>query len=97
MQRRHAYELENSQGVNVEVIAQGATMFDLSLLDETGSATRTNFLRDNIERSTYFGENTDNFSRKRGMIVNGGVRFTAVAPIHGLCYDTDWDVSVNIA
>jgi hypothetical protein len=90
----NAYELQNSLGVRVKVIAQGATLVELSTWD---GAKRTNYLWDNIEGGTYYGENTNNFPLKRGMIVNGGARFTAVAPEHGLYYDTDWDVSVDIA
>jgi hypothetical protein len=92
----NAYELQNSKGVKVKVMAQGATMVELSLLDADG-VSRTNYLWDNIEGGTYYGENTNNFPLRRGMIINGGVRFTAVAAEHGLYYDTDWDVSVDIA
>jgi hypothetical protein len=93
----NAYELQNSKGVRIKVIAQGATLVELSLLDGGDGVSRTNYLWDNIEGATYYGQNSNNFPLRRGMIVNGGARFTAVAPEHGLYYDIDWDVSVHIS
>lgn len=94
-----AHELENNRGVRVKAIAQGATLVELSVPDggngDGGAGERTNYLWDNIEGATYYGANTNNFPLRRGMIVNGGVRFTAVAPEHGLYYDIDWDLSVD--
>ena len=84
-----AFELENNRGVKLKAMAQGGTLVELSL--DGG----TNYLWDNIEGATYYGENTNNFPLARGMIVNGGVRFTAVAPEHGLYYDIDWDVAID--
>jgi len=83
-----AHELENNRAVKIKAIAQGGTLVELSL-------NGTNYLWDNIEGATYYGDNTNNFPLRRGMIVNGGVRFTAVAPEHGLYYDIDWDVSIE--
>ena len=81
-----AIQLANDVGVTVTAMPKGANMVELSLGGK-------NFVWENKEGATYYGEGSDAFPLTRGLILNGGIRFAAVCAEHGLYYDTDWDMT----
>jgi hypothetical protein len=83
-----SYVLENNVGVRVTAVARSATVTEISV-------DGTNYLWENIEGGTYYGAQTSNFPLQRGLIVHGGIRYTAVTAEHGLFYDIDWNVEVD--
>jgi hypothetical protein len=86
-----AWELSNDCGVKITTMARGANMVALNVDD-------TKYVWENIEGAVYYGANEGgwgNFPHKRGLSLNGGVRFAAVCAEHGLYYDTNWEESFS--
>lgn len=85
-----ALQLTNDAGLTVTAMARGANMVELSLGGK-------NYVWENTEGATYYGNHSNAFPLTRGLILNGGVRFAAVTAEHGLYYDTDWDMSSDVS
>lgn len=89
-----AWKLTNDVGMSVTVIQQGACAVKV----EKGGK---NYLWENKATkegdpptgACYYGENTNNFPLKRGLILHGGIRAAAVTAEHGLYYDTEWPIT----
>ncbi|CAE7246714.1 unnamed protein product [Symbiodinium sp. CCMP2456] len=81
-----AWTLENDRGVRVKVMRKGGNLVELS---KDGHP----YVWDNTKGAIYYGVNSSTFPLTRGLYINGGVRFAAVTPEHGLYYDTLWDVT----
>ena len=83
-----AWQLSNDMSVKVMAMARGANMVALNVSD-------TKYVWENIEGAVYYGSDTNNFPYRRGLSLNGGVRFAAGTAEHGLYYDSEWDVSFS--
>ncbi|CAE6947599.1 unnamed protein product [Symbiodinium sp. CCMP2592] len=81
-----AWTLENDRGVRAKVMRKGGNLVELS---KDGHP----YVWDNTKGAIYYGVNSSTFPLTRGLYINGGVRFAAVTPEHGLYYDTLWDVT----
>lgn len=73
-----AWTVESDRGVRVKVMRKGGNLVELS---KDGHP----YVWDNTEGAIYYGVS--------GVYINGGVRFAAVTPEHGLYHDTLWDVT----
>ncbi|CAE7568906.1 unnamed protein product, partial [Symbiodinium natans] len=81
-----AWTLENDRGVRAKVMRKGGNLVELS---KDGHP----YVWDNTKGAIYYGVNSSTFPLTRGLYINGGVRFAAVTPEHGLYYDTLWDIA----
>ncbi|OLP86617.1 hypothetical protein AK812_SmicGene32244 [Symbiodinium microadriaticum] len=81
-----AWTLENDRGVRAKVMRKGGNLVELS---KDGHP----YVWDNTKGAIYYGVNSSTFPLTRGLYINGGVRFAAVTPEHGLYYDSLWDIT----
>ena len=90
-----AHKLTNDKGVTVKAIARGANLIELAV-------EGINYVWENVDGACYYGGKNESlgidpnaFPLKRGLILNGGIRFAAVTAEHGLYYDSEWNVDID--
>jgi hypothetical protein len=79
---------EYDKDINLKAMSCGANMVALNVSD-------IRYVWENLEGAVYYGADTSNFPNRRGLGLNGGVRFAAVCAEHGLDYDSEWEVSFS--
>ena len=93
----NAFEMENDMGVTVKAMPTGANLCEISMDGINYVWENNGIVRGSDEPpssgGTYYGPGSNSFPLERGLILNGGVRFAAVAAEHGLYYDYDWPMA----